>query len=302
MSLCNYKDGIRHGEGCEYFANGDSYIGSYYRGLKHGFGCYSKLLLVETHRTPEKNSGGKDTSEIYSYLVYQGNFKEDQRHGSGRLEQKNRFVYDGEWKQNLRAGLGHQVQFNPKYPAEKLSEYFGDWADDQKHGFGCKSTASSIYKGQFLQNKPHGYGMMLNNRAEEPDRYSETAGVFKDGLLFDKISRDSEKYDRVLKVVSKVLEIPKHLKTIFSPKIDQIYHALSKSETDLMFLRKEFITVNQKCEELSLSFDNIFQILVKLLVGINKKLKNTHYQNLEYFVGYNPKEDATHEEGKKDAI
>lgn len=65
-----------------------------------------------------------------------------------------------------------------------------------------------------------------------------------------------------------------------------------------MSLRKEFISVNQRCEELSLSFDNIFQILVKLLVGINKKLKNTHYHSLQYFVGYNPSSEA---EGKDKA-
>ena len=78
--MCTYNQGVREGEGCEYFANGDSYIGQYSNGLKHGFGCYSKLIYVDTQTKSSKYSAEKESTDLYSYLVYQGNFKDDQRH------------------------------------------------------------------------------------------------------------------------------------------------------------------------------------------------------------------------------
>ena len=81
-----------------------------------------------------------------------------------------------------------------------------------QHGLGTKVSGNTIYQGQFLLNKAHGYGLMASRNIDDQGRTTETAGVFKEGNLIERILPSSEKSDRVSQVLQKVPNIPKTLK------------------------------------------------------------------------------------------
>lgn len=301
LALCGFKNGKRDGLGVEYFENGDVYSGEWKNGLKHGFGSYRKLALVEDNSGPAgKYSFSQKGKSVYSHIVYIGEFVKDQRHGKGRLEQKNRFIYDGDWVCNTRNGLGYQVSFDPTNPKNKQSEYIGGWKRDTPHGIGYKISQKSSYKGQYYEGKPHGYGTL---KVYKEDNYSEYSGLFEEGNFMKPIlPQQTENYKKLVGTLQKVPKMPRRLGQLPVPRIDAVLDNLRCSQEKLEHLKSKFLLLDQKCEELGISFDNVFQILFKLFVNLSQKLKPTHYRSLDYFLSAVPGVDPRVDKNKLQSI
>jgi hypothetical protein len=99
-----FNNGKKDGLGVEYFENGDEYIGEYRLGLKHGYGSYKSMIPADVSHP---DIGARSAANAFTELIYTGEFKNDMRHGKGRLEQKGIFTYDGNWAQNKRDGFGY---------------------------------------------------------------------------------------------------------------------------------------------------------------------------------------------------
>jgi hypothetical protein len=86
-------------------------------GLRHGAGLYL-------------SASGK---------VYNGNWKDDKRHGDG-IQQDNIGIYDGQWLEGKRTGQGMYVS---SAGGEK-KVYAGQWVDNKQHGTGTFSLNGKV--------------------------------------------------------------------------------------------------------------------------------------------------------------
>lgn len=110
------------------YSNGITYVGQVKNGKKHGFG-----ILEKKNDTPgeasnvDSNPYGsmKDAGE----WSYTGNWKEDKRHGLGKMQYADGSVYTGEWSEHERHGGGTMTY------ADKRT-YVGPWENHQMEGFG----------------------------------------------------------------------------------------------------------------------------------------------------------------------
>jgi hypothetical protein len=82
----SWLSGKKHGNGQEVRVNGDKYEGSFFKGVRHGFGIM------------HYNSGAT--------LKYAGEWKEDTKHGDGKEYYKNDAMYTGTFANNLKDGFG----------------------------------------------------------------------------------------------------------------------------------------------------------------------------------------------------
>ena len=76
------------------------------------------------------------------------------RNGEGNQTYQNGDRYQGEFKNNLRHGEGII-----EYRSMNNSHYNGEWSKDIQNGFGkYKMDNGDVYKGDILDNKMHGKG------------------------------------------------------------------------------------------------------------------------------------------------
>lgn len=123
-----------------------TYKGSWLKGQLHGFG---KLTWPDGRK-------------------YTGRFKNNLQHGEGEYVVPGNggdTVYRGTWKNGKLHGLG-----SARYPNGDL--YEGFFKDGLKDGHGILKegrylSSSSIYIGQWQQNKRHGYGVLDNEKEGE---------------------------------------------------------------------------------------------------------------------------------------
>ena len=72
---------------------------------------------------------------------YEGNFKNNKRHGRGIYTSYSGFIYDGEWDQNFMTGKATINYDNGDF-------YEGKVQDGKRHGYGKYTTnCGSIYDG-----------------------------------------------------------------------------------------------------------------------------------------------------------
>ncbi|XP_064466211.1 alsin-like isoform X2 [Ornithodoros turicata] len=133
-----------------------NYSGSWLRGMLHGHG---RLIWPDGRK-------------------YTGRFKNNLQHGEGEYVipgATGDTVYKGIWKTGKLHGLG-----SARYPnGDTYEGYFKDGMRDG-HGVlkeGKYLSSSSIYIGQWCQNKRHGYGVLDNER--EGEKYM---GMWQDDL------------------------------------------------------------------------------------------------------------------------
>ncbi|KAL1434228.1 hypothetical protein MTO96_011869 [Rhipicephalus appendiculatus] len=123
-----------------------TYKGSWLKGQLHGFG---KLTWPDGRK-------------------YTGRFKNNLQHGEGEYIVPGNggdTVFRGTWKNGKLHGLG-----SARYPNGNL--YEGFFKDGLRDGHGILKegrflSSSSIYIGQWLQNKRHGYGVLDNEKEGE---------------------------------------------------------------------------------------------------------------------------------------
>ncbi|EEC09302.1 hypothetical protein IscW_ISCW008405, partial [Ixodes scapularis] len=130
-------------------------------------------------------------SVAYKDATYKGSWLKGQLHGSGKLVWSDGRKYTGKFKNNLQHGEGEYVV--PGYGGDTV--FRGTWKNGKLHGLGSARypngdlyegffkdglkdghgilkegkflSSSSIYVGQWYQNKRHGYGVLDNEKEGE---------------------------------------------------------------------------------------------------------------------------------------
>jgi len=112
--------------------------------------------------------------------IYEGEWKENKRHGIGTALMQDGRRYDGEWENNMRSGFGI-FRWPISYAKNGGDLYAGNWKGDQRHGEGIYIWADGTkYEGQWKEGKREGFGSVV-----WPDgrRYE---GEYKDGKMSGK--------------------------------------------------------------------------------------------------------------------
>ncbi|CAM9423567.1 unnamed protein product [Ascophyllum nodosum] len=114
------------------YESGDTYVGNWKNGRRHGVGVYE-----------ERATGNS----------YEGDWCEDLRHGRGVLTSGAKdFLYDGEWVKDKRTGRGNCV-------IRGRETYSGLWKDGEFHGRGVHCDArGNVYDGEFVHGQREGVG------------------------------------------------------------------------------------------------------------------------------------------------
>ena len=130
--LGGFKNYKFHGKGKLVYDNKMTYEGSFIEGCKEGEG---KLVF---------NDGA----------YYEGNFIKNNFNGKGKFNFKDGRNYYGDWKNNTMEGKGVFNWGNG-------CKYNGDYKNNKKEGNGVYSFGCNLYDGFWLNNMPHGEGILL---------------------------------------------------------------------------------------------------------------------------------------------
>ena len=117
------------------------------------FGWYSckygdKFKPIDNGRFDQ--FGSKQGQFLYKWKsgdIYEGNFKDDDLHGYGKLYWSGGNIYQGNWKKDVRHGYGKMTWSNGDV-------YEGNYKDDVPHGYG-KITWSNgdVYEGNWYEGE-----------------------------------------------------------------------------------------------------------------------------------------------------
>eukprot|EP00123_Amoebidium_parasiticum_P021070 comp61068_c0_seq1/m.47883 comp61068_c0_seq1/g.47883 ORF comp61068_c0_seq1/g.47883 comp61068_c0_seq1/m.47883 type:complete len:373 (-) comp61068_c0_seq1:58-1176(-) len=99
---------------------------------------------------------------------YVGDLLNGRREGFGTLKTA-KGVYEGEWKDGAREGSGYLCMNNG-------AKYEGEFKEGRFHGMGVLTTPRFVYAGQWFKGQQCGYGFFIS--LENESRY---AGQFSDG-------------------------------------------------------------------------------------------------------------------------
>jgi len=158
LYLGNYKNGKRHGKGSLLFPHGAIYVGYFQDDLFHDKGAISdpKYWYVG-----EWNSGVCKGSGVYCMYddqdaslktIYEGQFDENARHGTGKETYPDCSCYQGQYVNNFKTGKGRFIW-------KEGATYEGDFVDNNIHGFGKYVwNDERIYEGEWVENKMEGKG------------------------------------------------------------------------------------------------------------------------------------------------
>ena len=195
-----WKNDFFDGKGILLSINGDFYYGDFISGKIEGFGIYissqHKYFYSGEFVNNKFNGIGKiiyEENDIYKY--YEGNFSEGYMNGEGNLIfsdnssykgnfDKNCFEgngifyfanarkYNGNWKKNNMDGIGEFIW-------EDGTKYKGQYKNNIREGDGVYSFGANLYDGVWVDNLPHGKGILLNEglRIEGIFRYGKIVEI-----------------------------------------------------------------------------------------------------------------------------
>lgn len=87
-----WKDGEHHGQGQQTWDDGRVFVGQFRRGLFHGQGRMEWTIRSGTYKGMT--------------MCYEGEYREDKRHGHGKFVWANGKSYEGQWAEGRREGRG----------------------------------------------------------------------------------------------------------------------------------------------------------------------------------------------------
>lgn len=123
---------------------------------------------------------------ITSKYKYEGEWKNNMKHGEGEIREKSGRVYKGEWKRDMRNGRGKQIE--KIFHGFFVEIYEGEFKDDVKSGKGVQQMKNGLrYEGSFDDGKFNGEGKL-----EDQHNKYEYKGWFKDGR---KEGKGEERYE-----------------------------------------------------------------------------------------------------------
>jgi len=195
-----WKAGKMHGRGRYEWVDGVVFEGYFTENVAQGHGRYD---WPDGGRYEGQIRKGKRHGPGVMFFAdgatrYEGDWVEGKRHGRGRLtfsepdDDETPHFYDGEWKNDAKHGFGVF-----RYP--NGDKYEGEWCRDAKHGRGTMRWVgdgrNEMYKGEWRDGKAHGRGAHVwfrdvDRSADEasdvaPSRFSASAnkyvGAFVDG-------------------------------------------------------------------------------------------------------------------------
>lgn len=139
-----YTQQTTSGSGRWSYPDGSYYEGSFIEGHRHN-GLYSSADQSEQYKGDFNQydqrhgigtfffSGGKkdDTGIVTLGFRYDGDWKEDYMHGTGRIEYADGCLFEGTFSRGKREGKGRFLAATVDNEGEG---YSGEWKDDLKHG------------------------------------------------------------------------------------------------------------------------------------------------------------------------
>jgi len=171
MYIGEWQCGKPHGRGKEICcADGSIYSGGFQDGKSHGNGkliLSSQLGISSVYQELESGENSQDPaslpfniqilsplfrSDSQTRVLYEGEWRQDIRHGKGRHSWADGSSYEGEWANDHRHGKG-------KHSWADGSTYEGEWEDDERHGKGKHTWSDgSMYEGECRRGKRFGLG------------------------------------------------------------------------------------------------------------------------------------------------
>ena len=148
-----------------------NYVGEVNDGLRHGRGMEFSIILVDL---PGAFVMHGDSVHVVQ-PVYEGGYKNNARHGHGKLYSWcGDVLYDGEWEKGKRHGRGKEYDSNGKLT------YEGEWKDGRRarHGTAYHSNGDTSYDGEWKDGERHGHGKMYHYLSGGNIMYD---GEWKDG-------------------------------------------------------------------------------------------------------------------------
>ena len=213
-----WKNDKFNGKGCLYATNGDFYKGDFSFGKMEGNGLYHSSqekydyignfinnkfhgkgkLIYEDNTKYEGNflegyMEGEGNLLFPDGSFYQGNFEKNKFNGKGQFFFENGKTYNGDWKNNAMDGFG-------VFTWDEEIKYKGKYKNNIREGNGVYSFGANLYDGFWVNNLPHGKGVLLNEglRIEGQFRYgkiieiTETKGANRDIFLKFSLVKSNE--------------------------------------------------------------------------------------------------------------
>ena len=170
---CLYKgelslDGKFNGYGELYYKNGKKLEGKFENGSLNGYGRLINLFGINCYEGNFKDNqllDGKGKiikiEDNGDKIIYEGDIKNMKKDGKG-IEKNKNYTYLGSFKDDLRHGKG-KIIFN-----EGEEYYEGEFTNGKMTGYGFYKWANNnTYKGQFLDGNLHGKGIFKWNDGNE---------------------------------------------------------------------------------------------------------------------------------------
>ena len=172
----------KNGKGTYYYANGNIYDGDWKNDQKYGYGTY--LWKNGDKYEGKFKNDSREGKGIFTYAngdKYEGDFFNEKRDGQGVFNYANDDRYEGKWKDNQINGYGVFVWANG-------NKYEGEWKEGLVNGYGAYTYLNGemkevltydngdVYKGNFLNNLPHGKGVIYSSLGNR-----KFIGEFKSG-------------------------------------------------------------------------------------------------------------------------
>eukprot|EP01016_Furgasonia_blochmanni_P028770 TRINITY_DN3026_c0_g1_i1.p1 TRINITY_DN3026_c0_g1~~TRINITY_DN3026_c0_g1_i1.p1 ORF type:complete len:495 (+),score=24.96 TRINITY_DN3026_c0_g1_i1:64-1548(+) len=177
-----WKNGLRHGRGTQWWPDGSVYEGDWRDNMANGRGrlIHADGDVYEGYWRNDK-ADGKGTYLHYDGAQYSGDWKEDKQHGYGVETWPDGARYEGHYEMGRKHGQGrfkwsdgssyvgmfshNNIEGKGTYIWGDARKFTGDWKGNKMDGFGTFEWSDGRkYVGQYLDDKKHG-----NGRFEWPD-------------------------------------------------------------------------------------------------------------------------------------
>mmetsp|Transcript_10214 Transcript_10214/g.14447 ORF Transcript_10214/g.14447 Transcript_10214/m.14447 type:complete len:862 (+) Transcript_10214:24-2609(+) len=236
---------LRDGRGVCLYSNGTLYEGEWKRNKEHGVGVLMSADRKRTIYSGEWERGRMHGRGAYHYnddvlfrrrpddknavSRYEGEFKENARHGVGRYVLPDGSVYDGEWRDNVPCGRGtfHWVDG---------STYVGLWKDGKRNGQGTLQTSDGFtYDGAWVRNAMEGRGIATYPNGQRYEglwmggrREGRGTIHFTNGAVYEGRFRDDCMEGQGTMKMSKNVTVPRSDSTLS----DSAHEATSEKKAD----------------------------------------------------------------------
>lgn len=203
-----YEDNHREGHGTEKYWDGSIYEGSWKNGLKHGDGALQIPDLNEIYNQTWKKGilkYGKDIERNQNGdIVFNGEYKNDQRNGYGMERQENGSIFNGYWRKGLKHGNGvlydSDKTYNQTWKRGIIKHgmvlernqngaviYEGEYRNNKRDGSGTEYQENgNVYNGKWKFGLRHGEGVLHDVQLGETYHQTWSYGIIKQGTVVEK--------------------------------------------------------------------------------------------------------------------